>query len=61
MDGGIVLDRPEELDPDVNMNEALADVPEENDFEGGTLFVRNQRKSVLWAGVVAIHGCCRFH
>ena len=51
MDGGIVPDRPDELDPDVNMNEALADVPEENDFEGGSLFIGTKGKvSCGWGG-----------
>ncbi len=51
MDGGIVPERPDELDPDVNMNEALADVPEENDFEGGSLFVGTKGKvSCGWGG-----------
>ena len=51
MDGGIVPDRPDELDADVNMNEALADVPEENDYEGGSLFIGSKGKvSCGWGG-----------
>ena len=51
MDGGIVPDRPDELDGDVNLNEALADVPEENDFEGGSLFIGTKGKvSCGWGG-----------
>ena len=44
MDGGLVPDRPDGLDADVNENEALADVPEENDFEGGSLFIGTKGK-----------------
>jgi hypothetical protein len=51
MDGGIVPDRPDELDPDLNMNEALADIPQENDFEGGSLFIGTKGKvSCGWGG-----------
>ncbi len=51
MDGGIVPDRPDELDESVNMNEALCDVPEENDFEGGSLFIGTKGKvSCGWGG-----------
>ena len=51
MDGGIIPDRPDELDPDLNMNLALGDIPEENDFEGGTLFVGTKGKvSCGWGG-----------
>jgi predicted dehydrogenase len=51
MDGGIVPDRPDELDPDENMNEALADIPQENDFEGGSLFIGTKGKvSCGWGG-----------
>src|SRR6266496_2617181 len=51
MDGGIVPERPDELETDVDMNEALADVPEENDYEGGTLFVGTKGKvSCGWGG-----------
>ena len=36
---------------DATMNKALADVPEENDFEGGTLFVGTKGKvSCGWGG-----------
>src|ERR1039457_5131589 len=51
IDGGFVPDRPEELDPDVNENEALADIPEENDYEGGSLFIGTKGKiSCGWGG-----------
>jgi hypothetical protein len=52
MDGGMIPDRPDELDPDVNENEALADTPERNDFEGGTLFIGTKGKiSCGWGGL----------
>lgn len=51
MDGGIAPDRPDELDPDVNMNDALAFVPEENSFEGGTIFIGTKGKVACgWGG-----------
>jgi len=51
MDGGMIPDRPDELDPDVNENEALADTPESNDYEGGTLFIGSKGKiSCGWGG-----------
>jgi predicted dehydrogenase len=51
MDGGIVPDRPDELSDNENMNEALADVAEENDFEGGSLFIGTKGKmSCGWGG-----------
>src|SRR5258706_2311945 len=51
MDGGIVPDRPDELDPDVNMNEVLADIPQENDFEGRSLVIGTKGKvSCGWGG-----------
>jgi hypothetical protein len=51
MDGGMIPDRPDDLDPDLNENEALADVPEENDFEGGSLFIGTKGKvSCGWGG-----------
>ncbi|MDP4214259.1 MAG: Gfo/Idh/MocA family oxidoreductase [Bacteroidota bacterium] len=51
MDGGITPERPDELDEDTNMNEALADWPGENDFEGGTLFIGTRGKvSCGWGG-----------
>ncbi|MBA4165955.1 MAG: Gfo/Idh/MocA family oxidoreductase [Chitinophagaceae bacterium] len=50
-DGGITPDRPNELDPSLNMNEALSDWPGENDFEGGTLFIGTKGKmSCGWGG-----------
>ncbi len=40
MDGGIIPERPNDLDSDANMNEVLADYPPGlNDYEGGTLFI----------------------
>lgn len=52
MDGGMVPDRPEELDPNVNENEALADTPQVNDYEGGSLFVGSKGKiSCGWGGI----------
>ena len=51
MDGGIVPERPAEIDPTVDMNEALADWPGENDYEGGTLFIGTKGKaSCGWGG-----------
>jgi predicted dehydrogenase len=51
MDGGITPERISSLDPDLNFNEALADWPGENDFEGGTLFVGTKGKvSCGWGG-----------
>src|SRR5699024_7679058 len=51
MDGGMLPERPEELDPDVNMNEALANVPQLGDYEGGSLFVGTKGKiSCGWGG-----------
>ena len=51
MDGGFIPDRPEELDPDINANEAMADNPAHNDYEGGTLFIGSQGKiSCGWGG-----------
>jgi len=51
MDGGMTPDRLPELDPDVNMNEALGDFPGENDFEGCTLFIGTKGKvSCGWGG-----------
>jgi predicted dehydrogenase len=51
MDGGIAPERPAEIDPAVDMNEALADWPGENDYEGGTLFIGTKGKaSCGWGG-----------
>jgi predicted dehydrogenase len=51
MDGGITPDRPNELDPDVNMNEVMADYPGLNDYEGGTLFIGTKSKAACgWGG-----------
>lgn len=51
MDGGLIPERPDELEPDLNMNEALAGVPQLGDYEGGTLFVGTRGKiSCGWGG-----------
>jgi predicted dehydrogenase len=51
MDGGITPERLTELDPDVNQNLALGDIPSENDFEGCTLFIGTKGKvSCGWGG-----------
>jgi len=51
MDGGITPERLTELDPDVNQNLALGDIPAENDFEGCTLFIGTKGKvSCGWGG-----------
>jgi len=48
MDGGITPERLQEIDPNLNMNDALGDFPGENDFEGATLFVGS--KGVISCG-----------
>lgn len=51
MDGGITPERIAELDPDQNLNEVLGDWPNENDFEGATLFIGTKGKvSCGWGG-----------
>lgn len=51
MDGGITPERPNELDPEVNMNEELGDWPGLNDFEGSTLFIGTKAKAACgWGG-----------
>ncbi|HTS44506.1 MAG TPA: Gfo/Idh/MocA family oxidoreductase, partial [Puia sp.] len=51
MDGGLVPDRPDELDPDLNENEALADDEHDKDLEGGSLFIGTKGKvSCGWGG-----------
>ncbi len=51
MDGGITPERLSELDPDVNSNDALGDIPSENDFEGATMFFGTKGKvSCGWGG-----------
>ena len=51
MDGGITPERINEIDPDVNMNETLGDSPNENDYEGCTLFIGTKGKvSCGWGG-----------
>jgi hypothetical protein len=51
MDGGITPERPYEIDPDVNMNEVMADYPGLNDYEGGTLFIGTKGKAACgWGG-----------
>ncbi len=51
MDGGIVPERPTELDPDANMNEILGDWPGLGDYEGATLFIGTKGKAACgWGG-----------
>ncbi|HEX2968965.1 MAG TPA: Gfo/Idh/MocA family oxidoreductase [Bacteroidales bacterium] len=51
MDGGITPERPNELDDDSNMNEILADWPNLNDYEGGTIFVGTKGTAACgWGG-----------
>ncbi|HTE33758.1 MAG TPA: Gfo/Idh/MocA family oxidoreductase [Chryseolinea sp.] len=51
MDGGIIPERVEELEPNLNMNDALGDWPGENDFEGSTLFIGTKGKAACgWGG-----------
>jgi predicted dehydrogenase len=52
MDGGITPERPNEIDPDLNMNEILCDYPPgTNDYEGGTLFIGTKGKAACgWGG-----------
>ena len=51
MDGGIIPERPDELDPEMNMNEVLGDWPGLGDFEGATLFVGTRGKAACgWGG-----------
>jgi hypothetical protein len=51
MDGGITPERPNELDPEANMNEILGDWPGVNDYEGSTLFVGTKGKAGCgWGG-----------
>ena len=51
MDGGITPERIAELDPNQNLNEVLGDWPNENDFEGATLFIGTKGKvSCGWGG-----------
>ena len=51
MDGGITPERLNELDPDLNSNDALGDFPGENDFEGATLFIGTKGKVACgWGG-----------
>jgi predicted dehydrogenase len=51
MDGGITPERLNELDPDLNLNRALGDWPNEDDFEGATMFVGTKGKvSCGWGG-----------
>lgn len=51
MDGGIVPERPQEIDPDLNMNDVLGNWPSENDYEGCTLFIGTKGKmSCGWGG-----------
>lgn len=51
MDGGWIPERPDELEPDINMNKALAGVPQLGDYEGGSLFIGTKGKiSCGWGG-----------
>lgn len=51
MDGGLIPDRPDELDPSVNENEALAAIPPGDDYEGGSLFIGTHGKIACgWGG-----------
>lgn len=51
MDGGITPDRPDELDPNVNMPDALTSSEKDRDDEGGTLFIGSKGKvSCGWGG-----------
>jgi predicted dehydrogenase len=51
MDGGLVPERPDELDPDVNQNDALTADKGDTDQEGGTLFIGTKGKvSCGWGG-----------
>ncbi len=52
MDGGIVPERPEELEEDANMNELLGDYPPGlNDYEGANIFVGTKGKAACgWGG-----------
>lgn len=51
MDGGIVPERPDGLDPDVNMNEVLGDWPGLGDFEGSTMFIGTKGTAACgWGG-----------
>jgi hypothetical protein len=51
MDGGITPERPNELDPDANMNDILGDWPGVNDYEGATLFIGSKGKAACgWGG-----------
>jgi predicted dehydrogenase len=51
MDGGITPERPNELDPEQNMNDILGDWPGVHDFEGATLFIGTKGKAACgWGG-----------
>jgi predicted dehydrogenase len=51
MDGGITPERPLELEPGVNMNEVMGDIPGLNDYEGATLFIGTKGKAACgWGG-----------
>ena len=43
MDGRLIPEHPDELEPDINMNEALAGVPRLGDYEGGSFGIRNEK------------------
>ncbi len=51
MDGGITPERPNEMEPGVNMNDIMGDWPGLNDFEGSTLFIGTKGKAACgWGG-----------
>ncbi len=51
MDGGITPERPNELGPDVNMNDIMGDWPGLGDYEGATLFIGSKGKAACgWGG-----------
>ncbi len=51
MDGGITPERPDELNPDENMNDIMGDWPGLNDYEGATLFIGTKGKAACgWGG-----------
>ena len=60
MDGGITPERPDELDPDVNMNEALGDGREKMILKEALCLLEPKEKFPA-DGAAVIQGCCRFH
>jgi len=59
MDGGITPERPYEIEPELNMNNVMADWPGLNDYEGGTLFIGTKGKAAA-VGEDAIRFFCLF-